>query len=43
MHDLNNFGLKKMIICQSFLRQSGASVESMERILNILGEVKVDE
>lgn len=43
MHDLNNFGLKKMIICQSVLRQSGANVESMERIQNILGEVKVDE
>jgi hypothetical protein len=43
MHDLNYFGLKEIIICQSFLRQSGASVESMERILNILEEVKVDE
>ena len=43
MHDLNCFGLKEIIICQSFLRQSRASVESMERILNILGEVKVDE
>ena len=43
MHDLNDFGLKEMIICQSFRRKSGASVESMERILNILGEVKVDE
>ena len=43
MHDLYNFGLKEMITYRIFLRQSGASVESMERILNILGEVKVDE
>ena len=43
MHDLNYFGLKEMIICQSFLRQSVASVESMESVQNILGEVKVDE
>jgi hypothetical protein len=43
MHDLNYFGLKEIIIGQSFLRQPVASVESMERILNILGEVKVDE
>ena len=40
MHDLNNFGLKKMITCQSFLRQSGENVESIERIQNISGEVK---
>ena len=43
MHNLNNFGLKKMIICQSFLHQFGADVESMERVANILGEMKVDE
>ena len=43
MHDLNNFGLKEMITCQSFLRQSGANVRGMERIQNIFGEVKVDE
>mgnify|MGYP006421555169 CR=1 FL=1 len=43
MHDLNNFGLKEMITCQSFLCQSGANVESMERSKNIFGEVKVDE
>ena len=43
MHDLNNFGLKKMIICQNFLSQSGVNIESMERIQNIFGEVKVDE
>lgn len=34
MHDLNNFGLKEMIICQSFLRQSGANAESMEEVAN---------
>ena len=43
MHDLNYFGLKEIIICQSFLRQSGTNVESMERIQNIFREVKVDE
>lgn len=34
MHDLSNFGLKEMIICQSFLRQSGANAESMEEVAN---------
>ena len=43
MHDLNNFGLKEMITCQSFQCQSGANVESMETDPNILGEVKVYE
>ena len=32
MHDLNNFGLKEMIICWIFLRQSGANSESMSPI-----------
>ena len=43
MHDLNYFGFKEMIICQSFLHQSDANAESIERIQNIFGEVKIDE
>ena len=43
MHDLNNFGLKGMVTCQNFLHQSGVNAESIERIQNILGEVKIDE
>lgn len=34
MHDLNDFGLKEMIMCQSFLRQSGANARSMEEVSN---------
>jgi hypothetical protein len=43
MHNLYNFGLKEMIACQSFMRQSDANAESIERFQYIFGEVKIDE
>ena len=34
MYDLNNFGLKEMIVYPSYLRQPSANVESMKEVAN---------